>query len=161
MKRGRWAGHVKKVRASANGTSNLRPRVVAAAAKPAHATDGITAALVFHGGGIGGGGGGGSANGVLRTFTALFDALGAAEKGLPPKRAEDPAAVAAVAIEVAGAGMHRQGCAAEQGFQLFTSKWLQAGGQFPRIISIRPDLFCSVGGSLTASLPLPAVPLFR
>lgn len=156
MKRGRWAGHVKKVRASANGTSNLRPRVVAAASKPTHAADGMTAALVFHGGSIGGGGGG-ATNGVLRTFTALFDALGAAEKGLPPERAEDAAAVAAVA----GAGTQGPGCAAEQGFQLFSSKWLQAGGHFPRIISIRPDLFCSLGGSPTVSLPLPVVPLFR
>lgn len=143
MKRGRWAGHVKKVRASANGTSNLRPRVVAAA-KPAHVTDSITTAVVCHGGG------GGTNGAVLRTFTALFDALGAAEKGLPPKRVDEAAAAAA-----------GQGCAGEQAFQLFGSKWLQAGPHLPRIISIRPDLFCGLAGSPTAALPVPAVPLFR
>lgn len=147
VKRGRWAGHVKKVRASANGTSNLRPRLIPApAAKPVHMSDGVAAAVACHSGGDGGA----PSNGVMRTFTALFDALGAAEKGLPFKRAEE---VAAAQGPGTGAG--------DPGFQLFGSKWLQAGPHLPRIISIRPDLFCALMGSPSAGLPLPAVPLFR
>ena len=137
VKRGRWAGHVKKPRANSNGTSNLKPR----------GSGGAPSAKAI-------------ANGnhaspraapqqqqqqqrqmtTLRTFTALFTALGAAEKGLPLR--------------------------STQGFaqaRLFGSRWLQAAPHAPRIVVVRPDLFPSPavnGAAVSARLP-PPVPLFR
>ncbi len=131
VKRGRWAGHVKKPRANSNGTSNLKPRgsggaparVVANGnhAPPRPAPQQLQMSRLW-------------------TFTALFTALGAAEKGLPLRSA--------------------------QGFaqaRLFGSRWLQAAPHAPRIVVVRPDLFPSPavnGAAISARIP-PPVPLFR
>ena len=133
MKRGRWAGHVKKPRANSNGTSNLKPRGSggagastprAAAAAGTYSAPPPAAQQLT----------------TLRTFTALFTALGAAEKGLPLRAP-------------------RLGAQA----RLFGSRWLQATPHAPRIVLIRSDLFPSPaanGSYVSARLP-PPVPLFR
>ena len=133
VKRGRWAGHVKKPRANSNGTSNLKPRgsggAAAAASRAAAATGSYAtpapAAQQLT---------------TLRTFTALFTALGAAEKGLPPRAP-------------------RFGSQA----RLFGSRWLQATPHAPRIVLVRSDLFPvpATNGASVSIRPPPPVPLFR
>ena len=156
IKRGRWAGHVKKIRASANGTSNLRPRVAAAPAVAANhpaalATASAKVVQISHSDNPSNGAISAPTNSASRSFSALFEALSAAERGVPFRRVEVGGAQAAQA----------QGSADQQPFQLFGSKWLQPPPHLPRIISVRPDLFGNPMSKAFEALPVPVVQLFR